>query len=238
MRLELLQSFRLKFNRDVVVDLICYRRFGHNEGDEPSFTQPLMYKKIRSHPSVYKIYGSKLVNENSITQNLLDQNVKTFKDLLDEQYKSAKDYKPKIEWFEGSWSRYKPRKGKDKRGVTGFDEIKLKEISDKINTIPAEINIHKTISKILNVRKNSVDKGLDIDWSAAEALAFGSLLEEGFPVRLVGQDSGRGTFSQRHSVLRDQTDNSRYIPLNNISSKQKNFEVVDSFFVRTCCSGF
>ena len=231
-------EFRLKFNRDVVVDLICYRRFGHNEGDEPSFTQPLMYKKIRAHPSVYKIYGNKLVNENSITQNLLDQNVKGFKDLLDEQYKSAKDYKPKIEWFEGSWSRYKPSKGKDKRGVTGFDEYKLKEISDRINTIPAEINIHKTISKILNIRKNSVDKGFDIDWSTAEALAFGSLLEEGYPVRLVGQDSGRGTFSQRHSVLRDQIDNSRYIPLNNISSKQKKFEVVDSFLSELAVLGF
>ena len=115
-------EFRLKFNRDVVVDLICYRRFGHNEGDEPSFTQPLMYKKIRSHPSVYKIYGNKLVAEQSITQELLDQNVKKFKELLDDQYKSAKDYKPKIEWFEGSWSRYRPEKGKDKRGVTGFDE--------------------------------------------------------------------------------------------------------------------
>ena len=157
---------------------------------------------------------------------------------MDEQYKSAKDYKPKIEWFEGSWSRYNPAKGKDKRGETGFDEHKLKEISDRINTIPAEINIHKTISKILNIRKNSVDKGFDIDWSTAEALAFGSLLEEGYPVRLVGQDSGRGTFSQRHSVLRDQIDNSRYIPLNNISSKQEKFEVVDSFLSELAVLGF
>ena len=137
-----------------------------------------------------------------------------------------------------SWSRYKPSKGKDKRGVTGFDEHKLKEISDRINTIPTEINIHKTISKILNIRKNSVDKGFDMDWSTAEALAFGSLLEEGYPVRLVGQDSGRGTFSQRHSVLRDQIDNSRYIPLNNISSKQKKFEVVDSFLSELAVLGF
>ena len=122
--------------------------------------------------------------------------------------------------------------------MTGFDENKLKEISDKINTMPTEINIHKTISKILNIRKNSVDKGFDIDWSTAEALAFGSLLEESYPVRLVGQDSGRGTFSQRHSVLRDQTDNSRYIPLNNISNKQKKFEVVDSFLSELAVLGF
>ena len=231
-------EFRLKFNRDVVVDLICYRRFGHNEGDEPSFTQPLMYKKIRSHPSVYKIYGSKLVNENSITQELLDQNVKSFKNLLDEQYKSAKDYKPKIEWFEGTWSRYKPEKGKDKRGITGYDENKLKIISNKINVIPKEKNIHKTISKIFNARKERIEKGTGIDWSSAEALAFGSLLEEGYPVRLVGQDSGRGTFSQRHSVLRNQIDNSRYVPLNNISKNQKQFEVVDSFLSELAVLGF
>ena len=231
-------EFRLKFNRDVVVDLICYRRFGHNEGDEPSFTQPLMYKKIRSHPSVYKIYGIKLVNEKSITEGLLNQNVKSFKDLLDEQYKSAKDYKPKIEWFEGTWSRYKPERGKDKRGITGFDENKLKIISSKINGIPEEKNIHKTISKIFNARKESIEKGTGIDWSSAESLAFGSLLEEGYPVRLVGQDSGRGTFSQRHSVLRNQIDNSRYIPLNNISKNQKQFEVVDSFLSELAVLGF
>ena len=231
-------EFRLKFNRDVVVDLICYRRFGHNEGDEPSFTQPLMYKKIKSHPSVYKIYGNKLVNEQSITQELLNQNVKSFKELLDEQYKSAKNYKPKIEWFEGTWSRYKPEKGKDKRGITGFDESKLREISNRINFISDDKNVHKTIFKIFNTRKDTIEKGVGIDWSSAEALAFGSLLEEGYPVRLVGQDSGRGTFSQRHSVLRNQMDNSRYIPLNNISKKQKNLEVVDSFLSELAVLGF
>ncbi|NDH59498.1 MAG: 2-oxoglutarate dehydrogenase subunit E1, partial [Proteobacteria bacterium] len=202
-------EFRLKFNRDVVVDLICYRRFGHNEGDEPSFTQPLMYQKIKSHPSVYKIYGGKLVSENTITKELLDQNVKS-----------------------------KPEKGKDKRGVSGFDEDNLKLISEKINSVPVEKNIHKTISKILNARKESVEKGAGIDWSSAEALAFGSLLVEGYPVRLVGQDSGRGTFSQRHSVLRNQVDNSRYIPLNNISKDQKQFEVVDSFLSELAVLGF
>ena len=192
-------DFRLKFNRDVVIDLICYRRFGHNEGDEPSFTQPLMYKKIRSHPSPIKVYGEKLINEGSITKSFLDDSIKQFKDLLDEQFKTAKDYKPKIEWFEGTWSRYKPEKGKDKRGVTGADIKILMNISNQINSIPKDVNIHKTISKILENRRICIEKGEDIDWSSAEALAFGSLLEEGYPVRLVGQDSGRGTFSQRHS---------------------------------------
>ena len=231
-------DFRLKFNRDVVIDLICYRRFGHNEGDEPSFTQPLMYKKIRSHPSPIKVYGQKLVDEGSISNEFLNGEIKKFKDLLDDQFKNAKDYKPKIEWFEGTWSRYKPEKGKDKRGVTGSDLEKLKEISNKINTIPGEINVHKTISKVIDNRKSSVLNEKKIDWSTAESLAFGTLLEEGYPVRLVGQDSGRGTFSQRHSVLRNQIDNSRYIPLNNISKKQKNFEIVDSFLSELAVLGF
>ncbi len=231
-------DFRLKFNRDVVIDLICYRRFGHNEGDEPSFTQPLMYKKIRSHPSPVSVYGERLIRDGTITKDFLNNSIKKFKSLLDDQFKTAKDYKPKIEWFEGTWSRYKPEKGKDKRGVTGADTKKLLEISNEINSIPSAINIHKTISKILENRKTSVKNGIGIDWSTAEALAFGSLLEEGYPVRLVGQDSGRGTFSQRHSVLRNQLDNSRYIPLNNISKKQKNFEVVDSFLSELAVLGF
>ena len=231
-------EFRLKFNRDVVIDLVCYRRFGHNEGDEPSFTQPLMYKKIRSHPSTTNIYGKKLINENIIIEEDLNLKIKKFKDLLDQQFKTAKDYKPKIEWFEGTWSRYKPEKGKDKRGATGVDSNILLNISNKINEVPSDSNIHKTIKKILETRKKSIEQGFGIDWATAEALAFGSLLEEGYPVRLVGQDSGRGTFSQRHSVLRNQIDNSRYIPLNNISKSQKNFEIVDSFLSELAVLGF
>ena len=231
-------EFRLKFNRDVVVDLICYRRFGHNEGDEPSFTQPLMYKKIRSHPSPVKVYGKNLIEEKIISNEDLENVIKKFKDLLDDQFKNAKDYKPKIAWFEGTWSAYKPEKGKDKRGVTGADTKKLLEISEKINSSSDDLNLHKTIVKILNNRKEAVKSGYNIDWSTAESLAFGSLLEEGYPVRLVGQDSGRGTFSQRHSVLRNQKDNSRYVPLNNISNNQKQFEVVDSFLSELAVLGF
>ena len=231
-------EFRLKFNRDVVLDLVCYRRFGHNEGDEPSFTQPLMYKKIRSHPSTAKIYGSKLIDEDLLSENDLNIQIKKFKTLLDDQFKTAKDYKPKIEWFEGAWSSYKPKKGKDKKGITGADPDLLRNISDKINIIPNEINVHKTINKIFQNRKKTIDQGSNIDWSSAEALAFGSLLDEGFPVRFVGQDSGRGTFSQRHSVLRNQEDNSRYIPLNSISKTQKKFEIVDSFLSELAVLGF
>ena len=176
-------EFRLKFNRDVVVDLICYRRFGHNEGDEPSFTQPLMYSKIRSHPSPVKVYGKNLIEEKIISNEDLESLVKKFKDLLDDQFKNAKDYKPKIAWFEGTWSAYKPEKGKDKRGVTGADTKKLLEISEKINASSEDLNLHKTIVKILNNRKEAVKKGSNIDWSTAESLAFGCRLEEGYPVR-------------------------------------------------------
>ncbi len=231
-------EFRLKFNRDVVIDLVCYRRFGHNEGDEPSFTQPLMYKKIKNHPSTVKVYGNRLVKENTISQENLNIQIKNFKELLEDQFKNAKNYKPKIEWFEGTWSRYRPKKGKDKRGVTGYSTKDLTDISNKVHSIPEKINAHKTILKIFKTRKDTVNNGDGIDWSTAETLAFGSLLEEGYPVRLVGQDSGRGTFSQRHSVLRNQIDNSRYIPLNNISGNQKKFEVVDSFLSELAVLGF
>ena len=231
-------EFRLKFNRDVVIDIFCYRRFGHNEGDEPSFTQPLMYKKIKSHPTTLKIYGEKLINEGTITKEDFYNRNSQFKALLEEQYKTSKDYKPKLQWFEGTWSRYKPARGKDKRGISGVDEKKLIEISDKINLLPETKNIHKTIRRIFDNRHDAIKKKKNIDWSTAESLAFASLLEEGFPVRLVGQDSGRGTFSQRHSVLRNQIDNSRYIPLNNISKDQKRFEVVDSLLSEFAVLGF
>ena len=231
-------EFRQKFNKDVVIDMICYRRFGHNEGDEPSFTQPLMYEKIRSHPTTLNIYGKKLIKEGCINEKEFLETNDNFKKLLEEQFKNAKNYKPKLNWFEGTWSRYQPEKGKDKRGSTGVDTKIIIKISEKINKVEKSLNVHKTIEKVLSQRhKNILDKG-NIDWSNAESIAFGTLLNEGFPVRLVGQDSGRGTFSQRHSVLRNQADNSRYIPLNSISKKQKKFEVVDSLLSELAVLGF
>ena len=231
-------EFRQKFSKDVVIDMICYRRFGHNEGDEPSFTQPLMYKKIRSHPSTLKIYGEKLIKEKTISKSDFENQIMSFRSLLDEQFKTAKDIKPKLDWFEGTWSRYQPKKGKDRRGATGVDIDKIIKISEKINKVSEKINIHKTIQKILTNRHKCILDKKNIDWASAESLAFATLLDEGYPVRLVGQDSGRGTFSQRHSVLRNQEDNTRFIPLNNISKKQKNFEVVDSLLSELAVLGF
>ncbi len=231
-------EFRQKFSKDVVIDMICYRRFGHNEGDEPSFTQPLMYKKIRSHPSTLKIYGEKLIKEKTISKSDFENQIISFRSLLDEQFKTAKDIKPKLDWFEGTWSRYQPKKGKDRRGATGVDIDKIIKISEKINKVSEKINIHKTIQKILTNRHKCILDKKNIDWASSESLAFATLLDEGYPVRLVGQDSGRGTFSQRHSVLRNQEDNTRFIPLNNISKKQKNFEIVDSLLSELAVLGF
>ena len=139
---------------------------------------------------------------------------------------------------QGVWSRFKPGLGKDKRGVSGVDKDKLMQIGKKISTYPADFVIHKTLAKVFKQRFDMFDKNLPIDWSTAEALAFGTLLNEGFSVRLSGQDSGRGTFSQRHAVLRNQENHDRYIPCNNISKKQKNIEVIDSLLSELAVLGF
>tara|TARA_Y100000590_G_scaffold307280_1_gene346881 strand:+ start:6158 stop:9061 length:2904 start_codon:yes stop_codon:yes gene_type:complete len=231
-------EFRQKYNKDVVIDMICYRRFGHNEGDEPSFTQPLMYQKIKKHPTTLNVYGNKLVDEGTISKEEFDKKKKDFKNLLDEQFKTAKNYKPKLEWYEGVWSRFKPEKGKDRRGITGVSIEKIRKIGEQITYIPEKFVAHPTIKKIFENKKKMFQSGKGFDWATAEQLAFATLLDEGYPVRLAGQDSGRGTFSQRHSVLRDQTNNKYYTPLNNISTKQKRFEVIDSLLSEFAVLGF
>ena len=231
-------EFRQKFNRDIVLDMICYRRWGHNESDEPFFTQPLMYKKIRHHPTTLNIYGNKLIKERTITHDEFGNMKMEFKNLLEEQFKTAKEYKPKIEWYEGTWSRFKPEKGKDKRGVTAVSLDKIKKIGEKLTIIPKDFDIHPKIRKVFENKKKMFLTGMNFDWATAEQLAFGTLLDEGYPVRLSGQDSGRGTFSQRHSVLHSQTDGTHYTPLNNVSKKQKRYEVIDSLLSELAVLGF
>ena len=231
-------EFRQKFNRDIVLDMICYRRWGHNESDEPFFTQPLMYKKIRHHPTTLNIYGNKLIKERTITHDEFGNMKMEFKNLLEEQFKTAKEYKPKLEWYEGTWSRFKPEKGKDKRGVTGVSLDKIKKIGEKLTIIPKDFDIHPKIKKVFENKKKMFLTGMNFDWATAEQLAFGTLLDEGYPVRLSGQDSGRGTFSQRHSVLHSQTDGTHYTPLNNVSKKQKRYEVIDSLLSELAVLGF
>jgi 2-oxoglutarate dehydrogenase E1 component len=231
-------EYRQKFNRDVVIDMVCYRRFGHNEGDEPSFTQPIMYKKIKSHPSTLSIYGKKLSLEGLTSDNDLQKEKLTFKSFLEKEFDSSKNYKSDLKWFDGAWSRFKPGLGKDKKGASGVDKKLLIDIGKKITKVPLNFSIHKTLKKIFDARLKTIEEGKAIDWTTAESLAFGTLLTEGFSVRLSGQDSGRGTFSQRHAVLRNQDNHERYIPLNNISTRQKNFEIIDSLLSEFAVLGF
>ena len=231
-------EFRQKFNRDVVIDIVCYRRFGHNEGDEPSFTQPLMYKKIKDHPTTLEIYANKIVKENLLSKGDIDNKKIDFKKYLEEEFEISKNYKSELKWYDGTWSRFKPELGKDKRGVSGLETSKILEIGKKITFVPDNFPIHKTLKKIFDNKYKIFSEGKPFDWSTAETLAFGTLLDEGFSVRLSGQDSGRGTFSQRHSVLRNQDSHERYIPLNNISDNQKRFEIIDSLLSELAVLGF
>ncbi|MDC3104232.1 2-oxoglutarate dehydrogenase E1 component [Candidatus Pelagibacter bacterium] len=231
-------EYRQKFNRDVVIDMVCYRRFGHNEGDEPSFTQPIMYKKIKIHPSTLKIYGKKLSEEGLTSIEEIENQKDKFKNFLEKELKLSKNYKSELKWFEGAWSRFKPGLGKDKRGVSGVKKDILINVGKKISTIPENLNVHKTLKKVFDLKLQMFEKNKPIDWSTAESLAIGTLLTEGFSVRLSGQDSGRGTFSQRHAVLRNQDNHERYIPLNNINNKQQKFEIIDSLLSELAVLGF
>ncbi len=231
-------EYRQKFNRDVVIDMVCYRRFGHNEGDEPSFTQPIMYKKIKSHPTTLSLYGEKLSQEGLTSFEKLQKEKLDFKKFLEKEFESSKNYKSELKWFDGVWSRFKPGLGKDKRGASGVDKNKLIKVGKKISTIPKNFSVHKTLKRIFELRYEAFNKTQKIDWSTAESLAFATLLTEGFSVRLSGQDSGRGTFSQRHAVLRNQDNHERYIPINNIQSNQKNFEIIDSLLSELAVLGF
>ena len=231
-------EYRQKFNRDVVLDIVCYRRYGHNESDEPSFTQPIMYKKIKSHPSTLKIYGNKLSDEGLTSIQNIEKKQLDFKTFLQKEFETSKNYKSELKWFEGAWSRFKPGLGKDKKGASGVNKDKLLKIGKKISTIPENFSTHKTLKKIFDKRQQMFENNKKIDWATAESLAFGTLLTEGFSVRLSGQDSGRGTFSQRHAVLRNQDSHERYIPLNNINDKQKKFEIIDSLLSEFAVLGF
>jgi 2-oxoglutarate dehydrogenase E1 component len=231
-------EFRQKFNRDVVIDIVCYRRYGHNEGDEPSFTQPLMYKKIKAQPTTLDIYGKRIAKEGLMSLEEVEEKKLTFKKYLEKEFEISKNYKSDLKWYDGTWSRFKPKLGKDKRGVSGVDKKKFLEIGKKTSSIPDNFSAHKTIKKIFDNKYKMFTENKPIDWSTAEILAFGTLLEEGFSVRLSGQDSGRGTFSQRHSVLRNQDSHERYVPLNNISKNQKKFEVIDSLLSELAVLGF
>ena len=234
-------EFRQKFQKPVVIDMFCYRRHGHNEGDEPSFTQPLMYKAIAAHPSTLEIYGNKLVGEGVVTAGEVDKMKADWRARLDVELEAAQSYRAnKADWLDGRWAGFKTGGEADdpRRGHTGVEIAKLKEIGDKITTLPQGFHLHRTLNRFLDNRRKSIETGAGIDWSTGEALAFCSLLQEGHRVRLSGQDSERGTFSQRHSVLIDQENENRYTPFNHLGDGQARFEVINSMLSEEAVLGF
>ncbi len=232
-------EFRQKFGWDVVIDMFCYRRHGHNEGDEPSFTQPIMYKKIGGHETVRNLYAKRLVDEGTMTAAEVDEMGESFWSMLETEFEAGDNFKAnKADWLDGRWSGLGLPDDDDRRGKTGVALDKLKLIGEKLVHIPDDFNAHKTIKRLMKQKAAMFETGEGFDWATAEALAFGSLLKEGFPVRLSGQDSGRGTFSQRHSVLVDQMTENRYEPLNNIKEGQAKYEVIDSMLSEAAVLGF
>src|ERR1700712_4843387 len=235
-------EYRQKFGKPVVIDMLCYRRFGHNEGDEPAFTQPKMYQRIRKHPTVLETYGRKLVESAAVTQEALDARKAEFRSLLDGELDVAGNYKAnKADWLDGRWSGFKAvREDVDdpRRGQTGVPGDTLREIGQKITQAPPGFHLHRTIQRFLDNRAKAVETGVGIDWATAEALAFGSLLLDGHRVRLSGQDVERGTFSQRHAVVIDQENEQRYTSLNGIREGQANLEVINSMLSEEAVLGF
>ena len=235
-------EYRQKFHKPVVIDMFCYRRFGHNEGDEPSFTQPIMYRLIRSHPTTLQIYADKLVAEGIVAEGEVDKMRAEWRERLQAEFDAGQSYSAnKADWLDGRWSGVKAAKNNDdddRRGQTGVELDRLKQIGQRITAVPEGFNIHKTILRFLDSRRAAIESGDGIDWSTGEALAFASLLDDGFPVRLSGQDSERGTFSQRHSVLIDQQTEARYIPLNHIRDGQARYEVINSMLSEEAVLGF
>ncbi|MGB7406606.1 MAG: 2-oxoglutarate dehydrogenase E1 component, partial [Pacificimonas sp.] len=222
-------EFRTQFNRDVVIDMWCYRRFGHNEGDEPSFTQPLMYKAIKDKASVSVLYDQRLRDEGVVDDDWAKGQTDEFSAELQQDFDAAPSYKPnKADWFEGRWVGLGLPGGDEgdrRAAITGVDADDLRALQSRISAVPSGFHQHKTLKRVMDARVKAVDSGEGIDWATAEALAFGSLLKEGYGVRLSGQDSGRGTFSQRHAVWTDQRTARKYAPLQEIS---KDFRVYDS----------
>jgi len=234
-------EYRQKFHKPVVIDMFCYRRFGHNEGDEPSFTQPLMYRKIRSHPTTLDIYAKKLVAQGVVNDGDVDKMRADWRAKLEIEYEAAQSYKPnKADWLDGRWAGFKAARDVDdpRRGDTAVNVKTLREIGQKITTVPPGFHVHRTIQRFLENRRKTIESGEGIDWATAEALAVCSLLLEGHPVRLSGQDSERGTFSQRHAVLIDQEDESRYTPFNYVGEGQARYEVINSSLSEEAVLGF
>jgi 2-oxoglutarate dehydrogenase E1 component len=232
-------EYRQHFRKPVVIDMFCYRRHGHNEADEPAFTQPLMYQRIAKHPGVVEIYADRLIKEGLFTAEEVEGLQAKFRSFLEEEFAAGETYRPnRADWLDGRWSEIGFAEDGARRGKTGVDLGALKEVGYKITAIPENFTAHKTIIRIMARRRKMIEDGRGIDWATAEALAYGTLLVEGVKVRLSGQDSERGTFSQRHSVLMDQVDEKKFTPLKHISKDQADFEVINTMLSEEAVLGF
>ncbi len=232
-------EFRQKFHKDVVLDIFCYRRFGHNEGDEPMFTNPQMYKQIKSHKTTLSLYTERLVKDGLIPEGEIEDMKAQFQAHLNDEFETGKTFKPnKADWLDGRWSHLNKQGEKYQRGKTAIKPETMEEIGKSLTHAPDSVDIHKTVNRQLEAKAKMFENGEGFDWATGEALAFGSLLTEGYPVRLAGQDSTRGTFSQRHSAFIDQSTEERYYPLNNIREGQARYEVIDSMLSEYAVLGF
>jgi len=234
-------EYRQQFAKPVVIDMFCYRRFGHNEGDESSFTQPLMYKKIRAHASTLELYSKKLIAEEVVTEGEVEKMKADWRARLDAEFEAGTSYKPnKADWLDGRWSGMKAASDAEdpRRGDTGVNLDELRAIGKKITTVPEGFAIHRTVQRFLDARAKAFETGEGIDWATGEALAFCTLLKEGHRVRLSGQDSERGTFSQRHSVLFDQNTEDRYTSFNHLEDVQGQYEVMNSMLSEEAVLGY
>ena len=231
-------EYRQEFKHDVVVDMFCYRRFGHNEGDDPTFTQPLMYAKTKGQPSTREIYSDRLVKEGVVGADQVNAWVSEFEQFLDAQFEAGKTYAPKkADWLDGKWSGFNTAR-EATPSETGAPLQKLRDLGLKMTAIPEAVDIHRTLKRVIDGRREAISSGENLDWSTGESLAFATLLDEGTPIRLSGQDSVRGTFSQRHSAVVDQTTEARYVPLNHLRPGQAHFEAIDSALSEEAVLGF
>ena len=232
-------EFRQKFAKDVVLDIFCYRRFGHNEGDEPMFTNPVMYTRIKKQKTTLQLYTERLVKDGLIAEGEIEDMKAAFQALLNAEFEAGKDYKPnKADWLDGRWSHLDREGVEYQRGQTAIAALTLQEVGAALVRVPAKFDLHKTVQRQLDAKSEMLKTGKGFDWATAEALAFGSLVTEGFMVRLSGQDSTRGTFSHRHSAFIDQSTEERHYPLNNIRSGQARYEVIDSMLSEYAVLGF
>ncbi|MFT7026407.1 MAG: 2-oxoglutarate dehydrogenase E1 component, partial [Paracoccaceae bacterium] len=232
-------EYRQKFGKDVVLDIFCYRRFGHNEGDEPMFTQPGMYKEIKTHKTTLQLYTERLVKDGLIPEGEIEDAKTRFQAYLNEEFETAKDFRPnKADWLDGRWAGMGPGAAEYQRGATAASPEDLEAVGTAITSLPDSFKPHRTIERLMETKREMITTGEGIDWATAEALAFGTLQLEGYPVRLSGQDCTRGTFSQRHSGLTDQETEERYFPLNHIRAGQAQYEVVDSMLSEYAVLGY